>query len=161
VRSFAAAFLALSQTLHILISNAGVMACLEGRTADGFETQFGTNHLVHFLLTQLLLPTLQASSTPAFYSRVIVLASSGHRHGGINFHNLNFEGEYNPWVAYGQSKTANIYTASEVERRYGSKGVHAWSVHPGMIMTGLAKHVPAEMLEALAQNPDVRRAMIL
>jgi len=137
------------------------MACLEGRTADGFETQFGTNHLVHFLLTQLLLPTLQASSTPAFYSRVIVLASSGHRHGGINFHNLNFEGEYNPWVAYGQSKTANIYTASEVERRYGSKGVHAWSVHPGMIMTGLAKHVPAEMLEALAQNPDVRRAMIL
>lgn len=159
VRSCAAAFLKSSRTLNILIANAGIMANPEGRTADGFETQFGTNHLAHFLLIQLLLPRLQDSTTAAFHSRVVILSSSAHRHGGINFSNLNLEGEYHPWVAYGQSKTANLYTASELERRYGSKGVHAWSVHPGLIMTGLVKHVPDEMLEAWAQSPDVGKVV--
>ncbi|KAF3033417.1 hypothetical protein E8E12_001828 [Didymella heteroderae] len=159
VRSCAAAFLASSRTLNILITNAGIMAVPEGRTADGFETQFGTNHLAHFLLIQLLLPTLQKSTSATFHSRVVILASSAHRHGGINFSNLSLEGEYHPWVAYGQSKTANLYTASELERRYGNKGVHAWSVHPGLIMTGLVKHVSNEMLESWGKSPDVGKVM--
>ncbi|KAJ4369503.1 hypothetical protein N0V86_009338 [Didymella sp. IMI 355093] len=159
VRSCATKFLASSPNLNILIANAGTMANSEGQTADGFETQFGTNHLAHFLLIQLLLPTLQASSSTSFQSRVVVLSSSSHRRAGINFSNLNLQGEYNPWVAYGQSKTANLYTASEIERRYGGKGVHAWSVHPGLIMTGLAKHVPSEMLESWAQNLEVGKVV--
>ena len=78
VRQCAAAFLAQSSALHVLICNAGVMATPEGKTADGWETQFGTNHLAHFLLFQQLLPTLLASSTPSFHSRVIAVSSWGH-----------------------------------------------------------------------------------
>jgi NAD(P)-dependent dehydrogenase (short-subunit alcohol dehydrogenase family) len=85
------------------------MACLEGRTKEGFETQFGVNHLAHFLLFQLLKPTLLASSTPAFNSRVVSLSSSGHRACGIQFDDLDFKkAGYNPWQAYGQAKTANV-----------------------------------------------------
>lgn len=159
VRRCADDFLASSNTLNILITNAGVMATPEGRTADGFETQFGTNHLAHFLLIQHLLPTLQKSTSPDFQSRVVILSSSAHRYGGIKFDNFNLEGEYDPWVAYGQSKTANLYTASEIERRYGSKGVHAWSVHPGLIMTGLAKYLPSEMLESWSKDVEVGKVV--
>jgi len=141
VRACAAAFQAQSQKLNILINNAGVMHTPEGRTADGFETQFGTNHLAHFLLFQLLKPTLLASSTPSFHSRVVALSSSGHKASEIHFDNFNLEnGVYTPQIAYGQSKTANIYMANEIERRYGSKGLHGLSVHPGGIATGLQKH---------------------
>jgi NAD(P)-dependent dehydrogenase (short-subunit alcohol dehydrogenase family) len=157
VRKCADTFLARSDSLNVLITNAGVMSTPEGRTVDGFETQFGTNHLAHFLLIQLLLPTLIKSASPEFQSRVVVLSSAAHRHGGINFSNLSFEGEYNPWTAYGQSKTANLYTASELDRRYGNQGVHAWSVHPGLIYTGLMKFLGKEMLEQWGQNPDVTK----
>ncbi|KAL1800294.1 hypothetical protein ACET3X_000636 [Alternaria dauci] len=91
VRKCADTFLAQHDRLNILIANAGIMACPEGRTADGFETQFGTNHLAHFLLIQLLLPTLVKSATPEFKSRVVVLASTGHRMGGIHLDNLNLD----------------------------------------------------------------------
>lgn len=152
VRSAAENFKKKSKTLNILINNAGVMAPPEGKTADGFETQFGTNHLAHFLLFQLLKPTLLASATPTFNSRVVCLTSSGHRGAGIQFDNYNFEkGDHSPWTAYGQSKTANIYMANEIERRYGAKGLHGLSVMPGGIMTGLQVHVKdqiAAMLEA-------------
>lgn len=142
VRAAAEEFKTKSNTLNILINNAGVMATPEGKTADGFETQFGTNHLAHFLLFQLLKSTLIASSAPGFSSRVVCLSSSGHRGAGIQFDNYNFEkGDYAPWTAYGQSKTANIYMANEIERRYGSKGLHGLSVMPGGIMTGLQVHV--------------------
>ena len=142
VRSAAEEFKKKSKTLNILINNAGVMATPEGKTADGFETQFGTNHLAHFLLFQLLKPFLLASSKPSFNSRVVCLTSSGHRGAGIQFDNYNFEkGDYAPWTAYGQSKTANIYMANEIERRYGPKGLHGLSVMPGGIMTGLQVHV--------------------
>lgn len=119
-------------------------------TADGFEAQFGTNHLAHFLLFQELKPLLLASSTPAFNSRVVCLSSLGHRSGGICFddYQLEKEGAYSPWGAYGQSKTANIYMANEIERRYGSKGLHGISLHPGGIMTGLQGHVDDAIMKS-------------
>lgn len=91
------------------------MACPEGQTKEGFETQFGTNHVAHFLLFQLLKPALLASSTPEFNSRLVSVSSSGHEYSGILFDDLNLKkGGYNMWKAYGQSKTANIYLANEV-----------------------------------------------
>ncbi|KAI9730210.1 MAG: hypothetical protein M1834_005974 [Cirrosporium novae-zelandiae] len=147
VRACAAEFLSKSKTLKILINNAGVMATPEGRTADGFETQFGTNHLGHFLLFHLLKPALLASSTPTFHSRVIIVSSSMHRASKVQFDNINFEGNYDPWKAYGQSKTALIWTANEIERRYGVRGLHSFSLHPGGISSGLQQHVPQELME--------------
>ena len=135
------------------------MATPQGKTKDGFETQFGTNHIGHFYLFQLLKPTLLASSTPDFTSRVVSVSSFGHRGGPIRFHDYNFEKEaYNPWVSYGQAKTANIYFANEIERRYGSKGLHATSLHPGGISTGLQVHVSSDM-QAGWDSPEIRNYM--
>jgi NAD(P)-dependent dehydrogenase (short-subunit alcohol dehydrogenase family) len=156
VRKCADAFLAKSDRLNLLIANAGVMATPEGRTADGFETQFGTNHLAHFLLIQLLLPTILRSTRPEYQSRVVILSSQGHRHRGINFPNLSLEGEYHPWSAYAQSKTANIYTANELERRYKKQGLHALAVHPGLIQTGLLQFVDEETLKHWGTDSAIR-----
>lgn len=135
------------------------MATPKGTTKDGFESQFGTNHIAHFYLFQLLKDTLLASSTPDFPSRVVAVSSIGHRCGPVRFHDYNFEQEeYNPWVSYGQAKTANIYFANEIERRYGSRGLHATSLHPGGINTGLQVHVPKEQLESW-DAPEVRAYM--
>ncbi|OHW92665.1 WW domain-containing oxidoreductase [Colletotrichum incanum] len=142
VRAAAKAFLDQSEKLNLLILNAGIMCTPEGKTEDGFELQFGTNHLGHFLLFQLLKPAFLSGTTPSFQSRVVAVSSIAHNDSGIRFHDLNFEKEpYNPWIAYGQSKTANIYLANEIERRYGSKGLHALSLHPGVIFTNLAQHM--------------------
>ncbi|KAI9149617.1 Oxidoreductase calI [Paramyrothecium foliicola] len=157
VRRCAKEFLAQSSRLNILITNAGVMATPEGRTADGFETQFGTNHLAHFLLIQLLLPTLTASSSKEFQSRVIVLSSVAHRDGEVNFDNLNFDGEYDAWKAYAQSKTANLWTSNEIERRFGDKGVHSLSVHPGAIMTGLMQHFSDDQVAGLESDAHLAK----
>ncbi|KAJ3547891.1 hypothetical protein NM208_g1275 [Fusarium decemcellulare] len=148
VRAAAKSFLAQSDKLNLLVLNAGVMATPEGKTEDGFETQFGTNHLGHFLLFQLLKPALLAATTPSFQSRVVSVASMAHRGGEIRFHDFNFEKEaYDPWLAYGQSKTANIYFATELERRYGSQGLHGLSVHPGVVLTNLGQHIDETNLE--------------
>lgn len=144
VRSCAKEFLSLSSKLNILICNAGVMMPPEGRTKDGFETQFGTNHLSHFLLINLLLPTLVSSTTPEFRSRVVVLASIAHRFGEVNFDNYNFDGKYDAMAAYAASKTANVWCANEIERRYKDQGVHAWSVQPGSVLTDLTRHFSEE-----------------
>ncbi|MCJ1464838.1 hypothetical protein MMC07_003453 [Pseudocyphellaria aurata] len=158
VRVAAKTFLQKSAKLNVLINNAGIMATPQGKTADGFESQFGTNHLAHFLLFQLLKPSLLASSTPEFNSRVVILASSGHRAGGVQFGDYGFEQkEYSPWPAYGQSKTSNIYMANEIERRYGGRGLHALSLHPGGIYTGLQKHVPDSATEKWKADPDAVR----
>jgi NAD(P)-dependent dehydrogenase (short-subunit alcohol dehydrogenase family) len=160
VRAAAETFLARSDKLNLLICNAGVMATPEGRTEDGIETQFGTNHLGHFLLFQLLKPALLAASTPQFESRVISVASSAHRLGVVRLDDLNFEKDaYNTWAAYGQSKTANIYFANELERRYGSRGLHAISLHPGIIQTNLSQYLPKELLEALATDQSLLKSM--
>lgn len=157
VRSCAAQFRFKSSKLHILIENAGVMACPESRTVDGFETQFGTNHLGHFLLFYLLKDILLESPTPAFNSRAIILSSCAHQAGSVHFENLTLEGEYEPWKAYGQSKTANIYMAREIEKRYGSDGLHSWAVHPGNIATELQRHVSDQLKQAWADDRNLAK----
>ncbi|CEJ59050.1 Putative WW domain-containing oxidoreductase [Penicillium brasilianum] len=145
VRTAAAAILAKTSKIHLLVNNAGIMAIPDLRlTADGHELQFGTNHLSHFLFYKLLEPALLAAASPDLPSRVVNLASSAHNVQGINDpDNYNFQkGGYDPSVAYGQSKTANIYMANEIERRYGSRHLHSTSVHPGLVQTGLTQHMP-------------------
>ncbi|CAG9978680.1 unnamed protein product [Clonostachys byssicola] len=110
-------------------------------TKDGFEVQFATNHLSHFLLFQLLKPELLAASRPRFQSRVIVVACEEHKKHGLNEKsNYNFEkGGYDAAVAYAQSKTANIYMANEIERRYGTRGLHALSTNSGRIIAAASQ----------------------
>ncbi|KAG6357515.1 hypothetical protein INS49_013392 [Diaporthe citri] len=147
--------------VNILINNAGVMAIPKLEyTKDGVEMQFGTNHLSHFLFFQLLKPALLASASPELSSRVVNLSSSAHHIAPINESgNYNFEkGGYDGWVSYGQSKTANIYMANEIERRYGSRGLHATSVHPGVIFTGLMQHVDPATLKEL-KNEELAKSM--
>ncbi|KAM5343785.1 hypothetical protein ACJ41O_012322 [Fusarium nematophilum] len=152
VRAAAESFKSKSSQLNILIANAGVMASPEGRTADGFETQFGTNHLGHFLLFYLLKDALLTSSTPEFNSRAILLSSCAHQAGSVHFDNLTLEGEYEPWKSYGQSKTANLWTAREIEKRFGAQGLHSWPVHPGSIATELQRHVSEEQKRRWAED---------
>jgi NAD(P)-dependent dehydrogenase (short-subunit alcohol dehydrogenase family) len=126
------------------------MASPQGKTEDGFESQFGTNHLAHFLLTKLLLPTLQASATPEFASRIVNVSSAGHKYaiGGLTpevLADLDFsKTPYDPWTAYGRSKLANIWHANHIDHLYGSDPkhpVHAFSLHPGGITTELWRHL--------------------
>jgi NAD(P)-dependent dehydrogenase (short-subunit alcohol dehydrogenase family) len=129
-----------TKSLNILITNAGIRHVPKGRTKDGFEMHWGTNHVSHFLLFQLLKPMMLESVMPDFHSRVVALSSTAHREARIDITDLNLERRgYNPVYAYSQSKLANVYMANEIERRYGSQGLHAWSVHPGGIRTGLQR----------------------
>ena len=157
VRKGAADFLAQESKLHISINNAGVMATPEGKTADGFEQQFGTNHLGHFLLFQLLEPALLAGATPEQPSRVIVVSSTGHRQvKALDFDNLDFlQTPYNPWLAYGNSKLANIYFANELTRRYQDQNLIGLSLHPGSIKTPLQRHVDDDtMVKSATSTPE-------
>jgi NAD(P)-dependent dehydrogenase (short-subunit alcohol dehydrogenase family) len=155
VRACASAFLRESDRLNILIANAGVMMTRKEHTKDGFELQFGVNHLSHFLLTSLVTPALLKASTPSFQSRVVILSSTGHKFSSVNFEDINFDSEFNAMSAYGQSKTANLWTANEIERRYGSNGLHAFSVHPGAVTTNLGQHMSEEEIEAINQDPSL------
>ncbi|KAK4504024.1 hypothetical protein PRZ48_004939 [Zasmidium cellare] len=154
VRKAAEDFKKRSSQLNILICNAGVMACPYSKTKDGFELQLGTNHFAHFLLFQLLKPTLLSSAAASnTTSRVITVSSAGHRYGGIRFDDLNFTPEtYQKWTAYGQSKTANIYMASSIDRHYGAQNLHALSLHPGGIKTELSRHMEQSELDAMGIN---------
>ncbi|KAK2858547.1 hypothetical protein FQN49_004618 [Arthroderma sp. PD_2] len=152
VRACAEEFLKQSPKLNILINNAAVMNTPERRTKDGFELQFGTNHLSHFLLFYLLRDTMleTARSTPTFHSRVVNVSSSAHRYAPISLDNVNCEGNYTGWVAYGSSKTANIYMTTQIERLYGAQGLHGYSVHPGAFVSpNLQKYSQAEMKAVL------------
>jgi len=149
VRSGATAVLARNPRIDLLINNAGVMATPFGRTADGFELQFGTNHLGHFLLTAMLAPAVLAAA-PA---RIVNVTSAGHQASDIDWDDPNYERRpYDKWEAYGQSKTANILFAVELERRLGSRGVHAYAVHPGMIATELGRHLAADDFQTLTDR---------
>ncbi|KAF4629486.1 hypothetical protein G7Y89_g8664 [Cudoniella acicularis] len=148
VRAGAEEFLKRSKKLNVLVNNAGIRNPPEGRTVDGFEIQFGTNHLGHFLLFELLRPTLLASSTAEFNSRVLNVSSGAHRRGPIHFDNLNLEGIYSTRLGYGQSKTANILMANQIERLYGSKGLHGLSISPGAIISRAQRHDDPKELEA-------------
>jgi NAD(P)-dependent dehydrogenase (short-subunit alcohol dehydrogenase family) len=147
VRTFAAGFLEDHPSLDLLIANAGVMACPEGRTVDGFETQLGTNHLGHFLLIQLLTPALVAAGS----SRVVLLSSAAHRFSDVDLDDPGFERTpYDPWNAYGRSKTANVLCAVALDERLRDQGVRAVAVHPGGIPTELGRHLTTEALNDLA-----------
>ncbi|KAM0267955.1 hypothetical protein ACHAQH_010069, partial [Verticillium albo-atrum] len=138
VRNAAKVFLNQNDKLNLLVLNAGIMCTPDEKTEDGFELQFSTNVLGHFLLFQLLKPALLAGVSTDFHSRVVSVSSIAHNDNGIRFEDINFEKTpHNPWLAYGQSKTANIYLANEIERRFSSKGLHALSLHPGVIFTNL------------------------
>jgi NAD(P)-dependent dehydrogenase (short-subunit alcohol dehydrogenase family) len=146
VRSFAAKVLDEHVVLNVLINNAGVMCTPFGRTADGFETQFGTNHLGHFVLTNLLVPALVGAGS----ARVVNLTSAGHGMGNVDFDDPNFERRpYDGWVAYGQSKTANILCALALDRRLCDHGVRAYAVHPGGIHTELGRYMTRADIDRL------------
>lgn len=146
VRNFADSFLATGQPLHILINNAGIMATPERRIMGNVESQFGTNHLGHMLLTCKLAPAL-LKGAPA---RVVCLTSIGHRRSGIKFDDPNFEKTpYDKWEAYGQSKTADSLFAVELNRRLEPRRVTAYAVHPGGIMTNLQRDMSAAEINAM------------
>jgi NAD(P)-dependent dehydrogenase (short-subunit alcohol dehydrogenase family) len=149
VRAFAERFLATHDRLDLLINNAGVMFTPLERTAEGFELQLGTNHLGHFLLTALLAPALVAGA-PA---RVVNLSSGGHRSSDIHWDDPNYQSRpYDKFESYGQSKTANILFTRELERRFGDHGVHAFAVHPGMIVTDLGRYMTSEDRHELGER---------
>jgi NAD(P)-dependent dehydrogenase (short-subunit alcohol dehydrogenase family) len=130
--------------LHILVDNAGVMACPLTRTNEGWELQFATNHLGHFTLTTGLHDALAAAGG----ARVVVVSSRGHLRGDVDFDDLHFVNrEYEPFTAYGQSKTANILFAVEADRRWAGDGIRVNSLMPGAIRTALQRHINEEMLQ--------------
>ena len=137
--------------LHILINNAGVMACPQDYTADGLEMQIGTNHFGHYLLAVLLAPALEAGAKAAGKpSRVVSLSSIGHRRSGVNFDDPHFrERPYDKWEAYGQAKTANSLFAVGFDQRFKDRGIRANAVMPGGIMTPLQRHMSREEMQAM------------
>jgi NAD(P)-dependent dehydrogenase (short-subunit alcohol dehydrogenase family) len=149
VRACAADLVARHPAIHLLLNNAGVMACPLARTEAGFELQLGTNHLGHFLLAGLLAPALRRGA-PA---RVVCVSSSGHRFGTVDFDDPHYERRpYDKWQAYGQAKTANIWHALELDRRLGGDGVRAFAIHPGMIVTELGRHLTDDDRKALLER---------
>jgi NAD(P)-dependent dehydrogenase (short-subunit alcohol dehydrogenase family) len=141
--------------IDLLINNAGVMAPPLGRTADGFETQFGTNHIGHFLLTNLLMPLVEKGEHP----RIVNLSSRGHHFDEVHFDDPNYASrDYEKWTGYGQSKTANIQFTVGLEHRLADKGIHAYAVHPGGIQTNLGRHMTEEdikwMMDRIRKNAE-------
>ena len=142
VRACSDRLLADGRAFDVVIANAGVMACPYGTTADGFETQFGVNHLGHFVLVNRIAPLLASGS------RVVCLSSRGHRLSDVDLEDPNFERQpYVEFVAYGRSKTANILFAVEFDRRNKARGVRATAVHPGSIETELGRYLTADVTE--------------
>ena len=140
IRAYATDFLATQKQIDVLINNAGIMACPFSKTKDGFEMQFGTNHVGHFLLTNLLMPAILDGDKP----RIINLSSAGHTHSDVDLEDPNFDtSEYNAWESYGRSKSANIHFTQELVRRYGNK-LQSFAVHPGVILTELGRHLTPE-----------------
>lgn len=147
VRAAADALNADGRQFDVVINNAGVMAAPFGKTEDGFETQFGTNHLGHFTFVNRIAPLIKDGG------RLVSLASSGHRFSDVNLEDPNFDkGDYEPWAAYGRSKTANILFAVEFDRRHKDRGVRATALHPGGIHTELARHLDDGAIEALLEQ---------
>lgn len=145
IDAFARGFLASDRPLDILINNAGIMATPLTRDARGFESQFSANHLGHFQLTVRLWPALRNARG----ARVVSLSSRGHQRAGIDFDDPQFQHRpYDRWKAYGQSKTANVLFAVELDRRGEAGEVRAFAVHPGAILTELARYMTDEELRA-------------
>lgn len=154
VRASADSLVADGRPFDLVIGNAGVMATPFGHTADGFETQFGTNHLGHFLFINRLLPLLKSGS------RVILLSSAGHRYSNVDLEDPNFERtEYEPFRSYGRSKTANILFAVEFDRRHRATGIRAAAVHPGGIRTELTRHIGDHVEKMIAAINERARSI--
>ena len=153
INAFADGWLADHDAFDVLINNAGVMACPFGHTADGFETQFGTNHLGHFLLTARLAPALLQGDAP----RVVTLSSAGHSRCDVDLDDPNFEHTpYSAWDAYGRAKTANALFARELAHRAGDRGLLSYSVHPGAIITDLGRHLTEELMNEMMETAKER-----
>ena len=147
VRACADALNADGRPFDVIIANAGVMVPPFGHTADGFETQFGTNHLGHFVLINRIASLLKDGG------RLVNLSSAGHRYSDVDLDDPNFEHTpYEPWIGYGRSKTANILFAVEFDRRHRDRGVRATAVHPGGIQTELSRHMDEGQLAALVAS---------
>ena len=141
VRKCADALLKARKPLDGIIANAGVMACPKGRTTDGFETQFGTNHLGHFVFVNRIVPLLKSGA------RIVNVSSAGHRFADVDLDDPNFERtQYHPFVAYGRSKTANILYAVALDRRLKDRNIRAVALHPGGIQTELGRHLTPELM---------------
>ncbi|WP_242123882.1 SDR family NAD(P)-dependent oxidoreductase [Sphingobium sp. Sx8-8] len=141
VRKAADALVGQGRAFDIVIANAGVMAPPLGKTVDGFETQFGTNHLGHFLFVNRIAGLIRPGG------RLVVLASAGHRFSDVNLEDPGFERtEYDRFPAYGRSKTANVLFAVEFDRRHRDRGIRAAAVHPGGIRTELGRHMDGDVM---------------
>src|SRR5437660_9727459 len=147
VRACADQILAKGDAFDVVIANAGVMATPLGHTADGFETQFGTNHLGHFVLVNRIASLIRDGG------RLINLSSSGHRYSNVDLEDPGFEHTpYEPFVAYGRSKTANILFAVAFDKRHRNRGVRAAAVHPGGIQTELARYLDASRMQEIVEQ---------
>jgi len=146
VRGYAASVAERESKLDLLINNAGIMACPEARVGNNWESQFGVNHIGHFVLTTELLPLLLNAGS----ARVVCLSSTAHLRSDILWDDINFEsGDYEKWTAYAQAKTANALFALGLDMKYRDQGVQAFAVHPGGILTPLQRHLPNEEMMAL------------
>lgn len=154
IRACAEQVKALTHKLDLLINNAGIMAVPFARTPAGCESQFGTNHIGHFLLTNLLAPLLlKAADENGGNTRVINLSSGGHKHCPVDFDDIHWQTrEYNKWGAYGQAKTANALFTVALQKRLGNKGVSVFAVHPGAIPTELGRHLTEDDIKALMNS---------
>jgi NAD(P)-dependent dehydrogenase (short-subunit alcohol dehydrogenase family) len=154
VRACANLLTARDEAIHVIIANAGVMNCPFGLTVDGFETQFGTNHLGHFLAVNRLLPLVREGG------RIVMVSSRGHHATDVDLDDPSWKrGNYDPYIAYGRSKTANILFAIGLDRRLKDRGIRATALQPGGIRTDLLRYTSPEMLQqmaaaAAAQNAD-------
>src|SRR5262249_40556742 len=153
VRACADALVKNGEPIDVVIANAGVMATPFSHTLDGFEMQFGTNHLGHFVLVNRIVGLIRKGG------RLISLSSAGHRMSKVNLEDPNFERRaYEPFVAYGKSKTANILLAVECDRRHRGNGIRAAAVHPGVIETELGRHMEPGQLKSLMDQISVQLA---
>src|ERR1700722_5886613 len=153
VRACADELLARGEAFDVVIANAGVMATPFGHTVDGFETQFGTNHLGHFVLVNRIAKLLRAGG------RLVNLASAGHRFSNVDLDDPNFDKTpYDPFLAYGRSKTANILFAVGFDRRYRAREIRAAAVHPGVIQTELGRHMDPAMVKAMMDRLEKQLA---
>jgi NAD(P)-dependent dehydrogenase (short-subunit alcohol dehydrogenase family) len=153
VRACADQLLAKGEPFDVVIANAGVMATPFGHTADGFDTQFGTNHLGHFVLVNRIAGLIRVGV------RLINLSSSGHRFSNVDLEDPNFERTpYDPFVAYGRSKTANILFAVAFDQRHRDRGVCAAAVHPGGIHTELGRYVDASQIQKMIDQMNQQLA---
>ncbi|MDN0197692.1 SDR family NAD(P)-dependent oxidoreductase [Streptomyces sp. S.PNR 29] len=143
VRAFAERFLATGRTVDMVINNAGIMACPETRVGPGWEAQFATNHLGHFALVCRLWPAIEPGG-----ARVVSVSSRGHHFSGIRWDDVHWRSGYDKWAAYGQAKTANVLFAVHLDRLARDRGVRAFSLHPGGILTPLQRHLPKEEMVA-------------